>query len=47
MELSAKAPRLPPVPLEQHTVRFDFDEQVLALGITLFSTIVYDLAGRA
>lgn len=32
---------------EQHTVRFDFDEQVLALGITLFSAIVYDLAGRA
>ena len=32
---------------EQHTVRFDFDEQVLARGITLFSAIVYDLAGRA
>ena len=31
---------------EQHTVRFDFDEQVLARGITLFSAIVYDLAGR-
>ena len=28
---------------EQHTVRFDFDEQVLARGITLFSAIVYDL----
>ena len=30
---------------EQHTVRFDFDERVLALGITLFTSIVYDLCG--
>lgn len=32
---------------EQHTVRFDFDEKVLATGITLFSAIVYDLMGEA
>lgn len=32
---------------EQHTVRFDFDEKVLAAGISLFCTIVYALQRRA
>ena len=31
----------------EHRGILDFDEQVLARGITLFSAIVYDLAGRA